>query len=154
MKKPLLLLVMSALLSATGCQRDEEVQPSSYDALALETGHWEWESTSYSRQKRTPQTEGFTRQLVFGGDGQVVIQHDNKLNKRTAYSLSMGSLASCTTTPAAVPIISYETDSDVPNNDRKTYSITKTPTGQSLSLTGENACVDAGAFETYRWVKE
>jgi len=154
MKKALLLLLTSALLSATGCQRkDDEVQPSSYDALALETGHWEWESTGYSRQQRTPSTEGFTRQLVFGADGQVVIQHDGKLNKKTAYTLSMGTLANCSTS-ATVPIITYETDSDLPNNDRKTYSITKSPTGQSLTLTGENACIDTGAFETYHWVKE
>jgi len=155
MKKSLLLLLTSALLSATGCQREgDEVQPSSYDALALETGHWEWESTAYRTGRRTPTTEGFTRQLVFGADKQIVIQHDRKLNKKTTYALSMGTLPNCPTPASTVPIISYETDSDLPNNDRKTYSITKSPTGQNLSLTGEDACIDAGAVETYRWIAE
>ena len=155
MQKPLLLLVTITLLSAAGCQRrGDNVQPRSYDALALETGHWEWESTGYFRQQRTPATEGYTRQLVFGSDGSVLIQHDSKLNKKRPYTLSMGPLASCGTSQTAVPIITYETDSDLPNNDRKTYTITKSPTGQSLTLVGEGACVDAGAFESYRWVKE
>lgn len=155
MKKALLLLFTSALLSATGCQREgDEVQPSGYDALALENGHWEWESTAYRTGRRTPATEGFTRQLVFGADKQLIIQHDRKLNKKITYALSMGPLPNCPTPSGTVPIISYETDSDLPNNDRKTYSIAKTPIGQSLSLTGEDACIDAGATETYRWVKE
>jgi len=155
MKKALLLLLTSALLSATGCQREgDEVQPSGYDALALETGHWEWESTTYRTGRRTPATEGFTRQLVFGADKQVVIQHDKRLNKKTTYSLSMGTLPNCPTSTSTVPIISYETDSDLPNNDRKTYSIVKTTTSQSLVLMGEGACIDAGSTEAYRWVKE
>lgn len=153
MKKSLLLLVTSALLSATGCQKEDEVQPSSYDALALETGHWEWESTAYMAGKRMPATEGYSRQLVFGANGQVLIYHGNKLNKTTAYTLSMGT-SSCATYPTQVPLITYETDSDVPNNDSKTYSITKSPTGQSLSLVGALACMDAGAYETYHWVKQ
>jgi len=154
MKKALLLLLTSVLLSATGCHREgDEVQPSGYDALALEAGHWEWESTAYRTGRRTPATEGFTRQLVFGADKQVVIQHDRRLNKKTPYALAMGTLPSCGTS-STVPIITYETDSDLPNNDVKMYSITRTPTGQILSLTGASACVDAGAFETYHWVKE
>ena len=155
MKKAFLLLLVSALLSATGCQREgDEVQPSSYDALALETGHWEWDNTAYRTGQRTPATEGFTRQLLFEADNQVVILHDNKLNKKTTYTLSMGTLPNCPTPTSTVPIISYETDSDLPNNDRKTYSITKSPTGQTLSLMGGGACIDVGASETYHWVKE
>ena len=155
MPKNFSLLLALALLSAAGCQRrGDDVQPNNYDALALETGHWEWESTSYFRQQRTPATEGYTRQLVFTADGNVLIQHDHKLNKKRAYTLSMGPLPSCGTPQAAVPIITYETDSDLPNNDRKTYSIIKSPTGQSLTLVGEAACVDGGAYEAYRWVKE
>ncbi len=155
MKKALLLLFTSGLLSAASCQnRGDEVQPSGYDVLALETGHWEWESTSYRNGRRTPATEGFTRQLVFQDDRQLVIQHDRKLNKKTAYALSMGTLPNCPTPTGTVPIITYETDSDLPNNDRKTYSVIISPTGQRLSLTGEDACIDAGAVEAYRWVKE
>lgn len=155
MKNIVSSLLMLLLFSAAGCQRrGDEVQPSNYDALALETGHWEWEITSsYPLGRRTPNTEGYTRQLVFTADGSVLIQHDRKLNKKRPYTLSMGSLPRCGS-PNTVPVITYETDSDLPNNDRKTYSITKTPTGQSLALAGEDACVDGGAYETYRWVKE
>jgi hypothetical protein len=155
MKKALLLLLTSALLSATGCQREgDEVQPSGYDALALENGHWEWESTDYRTGRRTPVTEGFTRQLVFGADKHLLIQHDKRLNKKITYALSMGTRPNCPMPSGTVPIISYETDSDLPNNDRKTYTITKTPTGQYLLLEGEETCIDGGATETYRWVKE
>jgi hypothetical protein len=155
MKKLVPLFALTLFLAA-GCQRrGDDVQPRNYDALALETGHWEWETTSaMSLGRRTPTTEGFTRQLVFGSDGNVMIQHDGKLNKKRPYTLSMGRLPRCGGSQPAVPVITYETDSDLPNNDRKMYSITKTPTGQSLWLTGEDACVDGGAFETYRWVRE
>ncbi|RYY18737.1 MAG: hypothetical protein EOO36_07455 [Cytophagaceae bacterium] len=153
--KKLVPLFALALLSASACQRrGDEVQPRNYDALALETGYWEWESTDYRTGQRTPATEGYTRQLVFGSDGSVLIQHANKLNKKRAYTLSMGTLPACSTSQSLVPIITYETDSDLPNNDRKTYSIVKSPTGQSLTLVGEAACADGGAQETYRWVKE
>ena len=154
MQKPLLLFVTFVLLVATSCQqRGDEVQPRNYDALALETGHWEWEYTGYFKRKDTPETKGFTRQLVFGSDGQVLIQHDGRLNKKRPYTLSMGPLAACAST-TKVPLITYETDSDLPNNDLKTYTITKTPTGQTLALEGEEACIDGGAYESYRWVKE
>jgi hypothetical protein len=153
MKKATLLVVALALLSFTGCQSiGDEVQPRNYDALALETGHWEWDATMLGwAGKRTPASMGFTRQLVFSADGKVLIQHDSKLNKRTSYQLSMG--ASCGGIQQ-VPFITFETDSDVPNNDRKTYSITKSNEGQQLTLVGEFACVDGGAYETYHWVAE
>jgi hypothetical protein len=152
MRKILLPLAASVLLSASGCQQEDEVLPTSYDALALGSGHWEWESTAYMAGKRTPATQGFSRQLLFGANGQVSIYHSNRLNKQTAYTLSMGT--TCNPSQPPIPIITYETDSDVPNNDRKSYTITKTASGQSLSLVGEAACVDAGAYETYRWVAE
>ncbi len=154
MKKATLLVAALTLLSATGCHSiGDEVQPRHYDALALETGHWEWDASTLGwTGKRTPASMGFTRQLVFSADGYVLIQHNGKLNKQTSYQLSMGNLSKCST--QQVPIIAYKTDSDVPNNDRKTYSISKTDTGQQLSLVGEDACVDGGAYETYHWVAE
>jgi hypothetical protein len=154
MKNATLLVAAFALLSVTGCQSiGDEVQPRNYDALALETGHWEWDATVLGwAGRRTPATMGFTRQLVFSADGKVLIQHDGKLNKRTSYQLSMGDLQKCSI--KQVPIITFETDSDLPNNDRKTYSITKSIEGQQLTLIGEYACVDGGAYETYHWVAE
>jgi hypothetical protein len=154
MKNATLLVAAFALLSVTGCQSiGDEVQPRNYDALALETGHWEWDASTLGwAGRRTPTSMGFTRQLVFSADGKVLIQHDGKLNKRTSYQLSMGDLQKCSI--KQVPIITFETDSDVPNNDRKTYSITKSIEGQQLTLVGEEACVDGGAYETYHWVAE
>jgi hypothetical protein len=154
MKNATLLVAAFALLSVTGCQSiGDEVQPRNYDALALETGHWEWDASTLGwAGRRTPTSMGFTRQLVFSADGKVLIQHDGKLNKRTSYQLSMGDLQECSI--KQVPIITFETDSDVPNNDRKTYSITKSIEGQQLTLVGEDACVDGGAYETYHWVAE
>lgn len=154
MTKITLSAALLALLTASSCRRGEEVQPRSYDALALGTGHWEWDHTTALPGRRTPATEGFTRQLVFSAEGKVLIQHDGKLNKQTPYQLSMGPLPRCGNPQASVPIITFETDSDVPNNDRKTYSISKSATSQSLSLVGEAACVDGGAYETYHWVAE
>ncbi|MVN75251.1 hypothetical protein GO988_02830 [Hymenobacter sp. HMF4947] len=155
MKKAMLLVAVFGLVAAQSCRStNDEVQPRSYDALALSTGHWEWEKTSYQAGNRTPTTEGFTRQLVFNADGQVTIQHNSKLNKTTDYQLSMGNLPKCGAPQVTVPIINFETDSDVPNNDRKTYRITKTPDGQQLSLVGEAACLDGGAYEFYHWVAE
>jgi hypothetical protein len=153
MKNATLLVAAFALLSVTGCQSiGDEVQPRNYDALALENGHWEWDATVLGwAGRRTPATMGFTRQLVFSADGKVLIQHDGKLNKRTSYQLSMG--ASCGSTQQ-MPMITFETDSDLPNNDRKNYSITKSIEGQQLTLVGEYACVDGGAYETYHWVAE
>lgn len=156
MKNTTRLLAALLLVTAAGCQprRGTEAQPRSYDALALETGHWEWESTAYRGGKRTPATEGYSRQLVFQSEGRVLIHHSGRLNKTRPYTLSMGTLARCTTSPTQVPVITYETDSDVPNNDRKTYSLTSSPTSQTLVLVGELACTDAGATETYHWVAE
>jgi hypothetical protein len=154
MKNATLLVAALALASFTGCESiGDEVQPRSYDALALEAGHWEWDASVLGWSgRRTPASMGFTRQLVFSSDGKVLIQHDGKLNKRTSYQLSMGDLQKCRI--KQVPIITFETDSDVPNNDRKTYSITKSIEGQQLTLVGEDACVDGGAYESYHWVAE
>ncbi|MGI4875046.1 MAG: hypothetical protein ACRYFX_28145 [Janthinobacterium lividum] len=154
MKRSLLAAsLFAATQLATGCQTEADVRPSTYDTLALETGHWEWDGTGYQKSRRTPATEGFTRQLVFTAGGDIVITHNGQPNKKTPYVLSMGTLPACTS-GQAVPIITFETDSDVPNNDRKTYYVSTSGTNQQLLLTGEAACVDAGAYETYHWVKE
>ena len=151
MKVLLIAACLLATQAATSCQTEADVRPANYDALALETGHWEWESTAYMSGKRTPATEGFTRQLVFTPDRQVLITHNRQFNKQTTYVLSMGTVCGA---PQTSPIITYETDSDLPNNDRKTYQTTQMGTDQHLMLVGEHACVDGGAYETYRWVKE
>ena len=115
MKKATLLVAVLALLSGTGCHSiGDEVQPRSYDALALEPGHWEWEKTAVGfNPLQTPTTVGFTRQLVFGSDGRVQIQHNRKSVKAATYTLSMGTLAGCGDAQPAVPIIAYDADAEV-----------------------------------------
>ena len=155
-------LLLSTLPLASGCHREaDEVQPRSYDALALATGHWEWEKTTLGfSPQQTPATLGFTRQLTFGAAGQVVIQHGQKRVKTADYTLSMGNLLGCGDGPPAVPLITYEADAEVKTglgglgNSRKAYSISKSGLDQYLFLTYDYACVDGGAYETYRWVKE
>ena len=154
MKKATLLLAMLALLSATGCQRADDVQPRSYDALALDTGHWEWESTTVGfGSHQTPSTVGFTRQLVFTTEGKVVIKHNKQFDKRTDYQLAMGTLAGCGDMQP-VPIITYETEADIHSGNRKAYLVSKSGSEQRLSITCDYACVDGGAYESYHWVKE
>ena len=157
MQKFLLLAALFGLAQlGTSCQTDADVRPANYDVLALGTGHWEWESTAYMAGNRTPATEGYTRQLVFNAEGQVLIQHSGQLHKETPYQLSMGSGCVWPGSPTAgtTPIIAFEGETTLYNNLRKNYTLTKVDPTQKLQLTGESACVDGGAYETYHWVAE
>lgn len=151
-------LLLSMLPLASGCQHKDDPQPTSYDELALETGHWEWETTTVGfSPQQTPATVGFTRQLTFGADGQVVIQHSQQQVKTTAYTLSMGTLLGCGEAQPPVPLITYEADAEVKvgsGGSRKAYNVSKSGVNQYLFLTYDYACVDGGAYETYHWVKE
>lgn len=156
-------LLLSAALLATaqlvaGCQHDADVRPSHYDELALATGHWEWERTTLGfSPQQTPSTIGFTRQLTFGADGRVVIEHSQQPVKTADYTLSMGTLAGCGNAQPPVPLITYEADAEVKTGlggGKKAYTISKSGPDQYLFLTYDYACVDGGAYETYRWVAE
>ncbi|QKG56940.1 hypothetical protein GKZ68_10050 [Hymenobacter sp. BRD128] len=148
-------LLLSAAL-ATGCQREADIRPSSYDELALDTGHWEWDvSTLGWAGNRTPATEGYTRQLVFGAGGQLLLRRSGQGDVRTSYQLSMGQLPRCGTNQANFPIVTYSTGEEkLPNNERKTYTISQQNGLQVLHITGEDACFDGGAYETYHWVAD
>ena len=159
MKKTSRLLAACTLLAVSGCHREgDEVQPRRYDALALATGHWEWEKTVLGFSPlQTPTTVGFTRQLTFGADGRVAILHNQKQAKTADYTLSMGTLAGCGDAQLPVPIIAYEADAEIKTGvggSRKAYTLSKSGAEQYLFLTYEYACVDGGAYETYRWVAE
>ncbi|AMR26807.1 hypothetical protein A0257_06570 [Hymenobacter psoromatis] len=148
------LLAVSQL--AAGCQHDADIRPSNYDELALGTGHWEWDhSTLGWAGNRSPATEGYTRQLVFGTGGQLLLRRSGQSDYRTSYQLSMGPLPRCGYKQASFPLITYSTSEEkLPNNERKTYAINQQSGQQVLSITGEDACVDGGAYETYHWVAE
>jgi hypothetical protein len=141
---------------ASSCQTDADVRPTNYDVLALGTGHWEWDRTTLAwAGNRTPSTEGYTRQLVFGAGGQLLLRRSGQADYRTSYQLSMGTFPRCGAAQSNSPIVTYVTgEEQLPNNDRRGYTITQRAGQQELALTGEDACVDGGAFETYHWVAE
>lgn len=160
MQKRFLLasLLLGAAQLTTGCTHDTEadVRPANYDELALGTGHWEWNrSTLGWAGNRSPTTEGYTRQLVFGAGGQLLLRRSGQPAYRTSYQLSMGTLPRCGFDQRNFPIITYSTgEATLPNNERKSYDISQQNGQQMLSITGEDACVDGGAYETYHWVAE
>ena len=157
MNKLLHLTLLVALPLVSGCRHDADPRPAAtYDELALGTGHWEWDRSTLGRAgSHTPDTEGYTRQLVFGAGGQLLLRRNGQADYRTTYQLSMGTLPFCGTSQKSVPIITYSTNEDkLPNNDRRTYSLYQQNSQQMLGITGEAACGDAGAFETYHWVAE
>lgn len=153
-----LLLGAFALLATSGCHRtaDEEVRPISYDELGLETGHWEWKIATRGWQGNfTPATTGYTRQLVFGAGGQLTVYRGSQPAYHATYQLSMGQSKYCNLPGVLVPLITYVSEPGLPNDDVKIYHITQSSNGeQFLEISGESACVDAGAYETYQWVKE
>lgn len=149
-------LLLTTLPLATSCHHKDDPQPANYDELALGTGHWEWNQTTLGLVgNRTPATEGYTRQLVFGAGGQLLLRRSGQPDYRTTYQLSMGTLPRCGTSQQSFPIITYSTNEEkLPDNDRKTYSLAQRNSQQVLRITGEDACVDGGAYETYLWIAE
>jgi hypothetical protein len=147
MTKPLLFALLG-LFSLTGCEQTaDEIRPANYDILAMETGHWEWESTAYFGPRYTPATEGYSRQLTFKANKQLVLRRDKQPDQLVDYQLAVAS--------GGTPSITYSTnEGKLSNNDVKFYRITQQNGQQTLLLTGEKAAYDAGGYETYHWVKE
>jgi hypothetical protein len=153
MKKllPYFLLCGMAQL-ATGCQTEADIRPAHYDELALETGHWEWDSSSYPSGLQTPASLGFSRQLVFGPEGQLVVSRPGRDDYRTTYQFSMGKPQPCGA--VAVPLVSYASEPELGNTDVKLYTLSQEASRQVLTIASEALCVDGGAVETYHWVAE
>ncbi|RZK24234.1 MAG: hypothetical protein EOO56_02230 [Hymenobacter sp.] len=152
MTKPCLLLALLGLLSTSGCKKDDDMRPANYDILAMETGHWEWDNTSFFLTRFTPDTEGYSRQLTFTDSRQatvrqLLLRRANQPDQFIPYQLSVGAGGS--------PTLTYNTsEGRWTNNDVKLYRITQQNGQQILQLTGEKAASDAGGYETYHWVKE
>jgi hypothetical protein len=150
--KPVLLFALLGLLATSSCQKDDDIRPANYDILAMETGHWEWDNTTFFGPRFTPATEGYTRQLTFTASQQaqarqLLLRRSNQPDQFIPYQLSVGSGGS--------PIITYNTsEGKWANNDVKLYRITQQNGQQILQLTGEKAAFDGGGYETYHWVKE
>ena len=149
------LLLLSLLALGSSCQTDADLRPATYDELAMGTGHWEWVSTAYMSGLHTPTTEGYTRELLFGASNQLTLRRSGQPDYRTTYQFAMGKLTYCGPNMPSVPTISYDTnEKGLYNNERKTYSVSQQGSRQMLSITGEAACMDGGAYETYYWVAE
>lgn len=137
---------------ATGCKHDADAQPASYDALAMGTGHWEWESTGYQSGLRTPATQGFTRQVVFANGGQLIVRRNGQPYYQTTYQLSQGVASGCV--GPNDPLVTFTSEADLSNNDAKIYRLSQQNGQRQLQLLGVAACLDGGASETYHWVAE
>lgn len=144
--------LLAALPLATGCQTDADIRPAHYDALALATGHWEWDSSSYPSGLQTPASLGFSRHLVFGPEGQLVVSRPGRADYRATYQLSMGKPQPCGAAP--VPLVTYASEPELGNDEVKLYTLSQEASRQVLTLIGEAVCVDGGAIETYHWVAE
>lgn len=145
-------LLLAALPLATSCQTDADIRPAHYDALALATGHWEWDASAYQSGLQTPASLGFGRQIVFGPEGQLLISRTGREAYRTSYQLSMGKPQPCGGAP--VPLVTYASEPELGNTDIKLYTLGQEAGRQVLTIAGEALCVDGGALETYHWVAE
>lgn len=145
-------LLLATLPLATGCHTDADIRPAHYDALALATGHWEWDNSAYQGGLRTPATLGFSRQVVFGADGWLVVSRSGRNDYRTTYQFSMGTPQPCGGAP--VPLVSYASEPELGNNTVKLYTLSQEAGRPVLTIVGEAMCVDGGAMETYHWVAE
>lgn len=152
MPRLLRYLLLAALPLAAGCQTDADIVPADYDALALATGHWEWESSSYQSGLQTPATLGYARQVVFGPEGKLLVRRPGQADYRTTYQLSMGTPQPCGGAP--VPLVTYRSEPALGNTDAKLYTLSQRLGQQTLTIAGEGLCVDNGALETYHWVAE
>ena len=152
----LLLLLLTSLAITGGCKSKTDPKPaqiSDRDVLMQADGHWEWESSARMMSQLTPASIGFSRQLIFKPDGLVHIYHNRQPFIQPVYQLSYGVLSQCGASPQpiSVPFVRYAAEPQIPNNDLRTYSIRLSPTDTTLYITGESACIDGGAYETYRW---
>ena len=155
--KPMLaFLLLLSLLAVGSCNSKMESKPtqlSDWDVLLQANGYWEWEGSTTLGKTLTPTSVGFGRELIFKCDGLVHIYHNQQPALQPTYQLSAGVLSRCgiQPQPIAVPLVRYTAESQIPNNDLRTYLIRLSPTDTTLSITGELACVDGGYYETYRW---
>lgn len=152
MPKLLRYFLLAALPLATGCQTDADINPANYDVLALATGHWEWDNSAYQSGLQTPASLGYTRQVVFGPEGKLVVRRRGQADYHSTYQFSMGMPQPCGMAP--VPLVTYRSEPDLGNTDVKLYTLSQRTGQQVLTIAGEGLCVDKGAHETYHWVAE
>ena len=151
------LLLLAGLLGATqllsSCKKDADLRPANYDELAMATGHWEWDRSVLGfTYNKTPASLGYTRQLVFGPDNQLLLRRTKQADYATTYQLT-------TYTPPggtkSLPAMRYDTaEPELPTGSLRYYDLSQQSGQQFLVLTGARAGLDADAIETYHWVAE
>lgn len=143
-----LLFALLGLFSLTGCEQSaDDIRPANYDVLAMETGHWEWDGTSFFGPQYTPASVGYARQLVFTANNRLLLRRSNQAEQVITYQLAVGA--------GGLPTVTFNTkEAKLTNSDVKYYQITPRDGQQVLQLAGEGAAADAGGYETYHWVKE
>ena len=154
MKKLLLAAAfLGAAQLATGCKHEADAQPVGYDTLAGAPGHWEWDRSVYGfAGPRTPASVGFTRQLVFGASGQLVVRRNGQEYYHTGYQRSVGTGGPCAGPNA--PVVTFTSENGLPNSDAKAYGVEQQNGQRTLYLNGAATCLDGDAYETYHWVAE
>lgn len=143
------LTVCSTNMAALCCRVDTDQLPANLDTLAQKQGYWEWQNSFTEGLVVSPATVGFSRQLVFGTNGQLRIRHNNQPFSEVSYQVSSGTLPRCGTPQQPVNLVTFT--AELTNNDRKTYSLSTDAAGTHLTLVGEDACFDGGFTETYLW---
>ncbi|WBO85038.1 hypothetical protein [Hymenobacter yonginensis] len=156
-KRPLSLLTLALVVCTTNmaalcCREETDLPPANFDTLAQQQGYWEWQSSATEGPLVSPATVGYTRQLVFGTNGQLSIRHNSQPFSEVPYQVSTGTLPRCGAPQQPVPLVTFK--AELANNDRKAYSLSTDATGTHLMLSGEDACVDGGYTETYLWKAE
>lgn len=152
--RPYFLLAMALTVCSTNmaalCCHDETSQlPANLDTLAQKQGYWEWQNSVTEGPIVSPATVGYSRQLVFGVNGQLGIRHNNQPFSEVPYQVSTGTLPHCGLPQQTVDLVTFT--AELTNNARKAYSISTDAAGTHLMLSGEDACVDGGYTETYLW---
>jgi hypothetical protein len=156
--RPLLLLagIFATTQLLSSCKTDTDLRPAHYDELAMATGHWEWDRSVLGfTYDKTPASVGYSRQLIFGPDHHLVLRRSQQPDYATTYQLSISPAVSPAGGTSSQPAVRFDTaEPDLPTNPLKYYTISQQSGQQTLTLVGEAASLDAGAIETYHWVKE
>lgn len=162
MKSPYFRLLLLSIIAVNGCKSKKDPTPdpvalittepfdSESDILSRSHGYWEWLRSFSVNGTITPTSVGFTRQLVFKGDGRVYINHNQQFAIQRAYVLSTSVPTRCGA-QSPQSLIKYGAEPQIKNDSLRLYRVAKSLTDTTLSIIGETACVDGGMYESYRW---
>lgn len=91
----------------------------------------------------------FTRQLVFRASKLLNAKRSGQQHGQTSYQISTQAIAT-----ASRLLIIYASETDLYNNDVRTYALSQQNGQQVLVLMGERVPVGGGTGETYHWIDQ